>query len=213
MKQSENKRSVLPTVFLNQKPNDKNRNHSTITSRIILAVTFLVLFGALSLFYFLRPYFEEIQLERMQTSWGISFMILGFVLLGIKITFLLYLFRLYFKYRDTASVSDKSLPSCTVIVPAYNEGELVYKTLHSLAASDYPNEKLQIISIDDGSKDDTWQWMIKAKHELGDRIAIYQQPENKGKRHALYRGFAIGTGEVFITVDSDSIVKKIRYEI
>jgi hyaluronan synthase len=29
-----------------------------------------------------------------------------------------------------------------------------------------------------------------------------------GKRHALYRGFKEGTGEVFVTVDSDSIVKK-----
>src|SRR5699024_10033335 len=42
----------------------------------------------------------------------------------------------------------------------------------------------------------------------GDRVAIYQQPENKGKRHALYRGFHLATGDVFITVDSDSVVKK-----
>ena len=50
--------------------------------------------------------------------------------------------------------------------------------------------------------------MQKAKTELGDRVSIYQQPKNKGKRHALYRGFDLGTGDVFITVDSDSIVKK-----
>src|SRR5690606_14614176 len=70
----------------------------------------------------------------------------------------------------------------------------------------YPEDKLQIISIDDGSKDDTWSWMKKAKEQLGDRVAIYQQPENKGKRHALYRGFNLGTGEVFVTIDSDSII-------
>jgi len=49
--------------------------------------------------------------------------------------------------------------------------------------------------------------MLKAKELLGDRLSIYQQPENKGKRHALYRGFNMGTGAVFVTVDSDSIVK------
>src|SRR5690606_16831978 len=43
--------------------------------------------------------------------------------------------------------------------------------------------------------------------ELGARVSIYQQPENKGKRHALYRGFHLGTGDVFVTVDSDSMVK------
>src|SRR5690606_38132393 len=84
----------------------------------------------------------------------------------------------------------------------------VWATLMSLAESDYPEEKLQLLAVDDGSKDDTWYWMLEAKKTLGDRLSIYQQPENKGKRHALYRGFNLGTGDVFVTVDSDSIVKK-----
>lgn len=49
--------------------------------------------------------------------------------------------------------------------------------------------------------------MQEAKKKLGDRLSIYQQEKNKGKRHALYRGFNLGTGDVFVTVDSDSIVK------
>jgi hyaluronan synthase len=48
--------------------------------------------------------------------------------------------------------------------------------------------------------------MQRAKQELGDRVEIYQQPQNKGKRHALYRGFHLGNGDVFVTVDSDSEV-------
>ncbi|WP_378174844.1 glycosyltransferase [Aquimarina sp. SS2-1] len=175
---------------------------------LILLGTFLLLFGAASLFYFLQPYFEEIHLQRMDTVWGISVMITGISLLLIKLSFLVFILSLYLKYKVIDKVSDQELPLCTVIVPAYNEGELVYKTLYSLAESDYPIEKLQIISIDDGSQDDTWEWMQKAKNELGNRVSIYQQPQNKGKRHALYRGFNLGMGDVFITVDSDSIVKK-----
>ncbi|GAA3515076.1 glycosyltransferase family 2 protein [Aquimarina addita] len=178
------------------------------SSSFILVGTFLLLFGAVSLFYFLQPYFEKIYLERMSTAWGITLMIAGLSLLAIKVGFLVYILSLYLRYKVIKSVSNEELPLCTVIVPAYNEGELVYKTLKSLVASDYPHEKLQIISIDDGSVDDTWQWMQKAKAELGNRISIYQQPENKGKRHALYRGFNLGMGDVFITVDSDSIVKQ-----
>ncbi|MHA7057245.1 glycosyltransferase family 2 protein [Aquimarina sp. M1] len=178
------------------------------SSFLILLGTFLLLFGAASLFYFFQPYFEEIHLERMNTVWGIGLMIAGLTLLLIKVSFLVYIFRLYLRYKETNAVTDKELPLCTVIVPAYNEGALVYKTLQSLVESDYPIEKLQIISIDDGSQDDTWEWMKKAKNELGNRVSIYQQPKNKGKRHALYRGFNLGMGDVFITVDSDSIVKK-----
>lgn len=181
---------------------------SNSSSSLILTGTFLLLLGAVSLFYFLQPYFEEIYLERMSTIWGIPFMVIGLSLLTIKVSFLIYILFLYLRYKVIKPVPDEKLPLCTVIVPAYNEGELVYKTLVSLVESDYPAEKIQIISIDDGSQDDTWQWMQKAKQELGNRVSIYQQPENRGKRHALYRGFNLATGDVFITVDSDSIVKK-----
>ena len=82
----------------------------------------------------------------------------------------------------------------------------MYDTLLSLADSNYPADKLEILAIDDGSKDDTWDWLLKAKQVLGARLTLFQQPENKGKRHALYRGFTTGKGDVFVTVDSDSIV-------
>jgi hyaluronan synthase len=62
----------------------------------------------------------------------------------------------------------------------------MYQTLLSIA-SDFPQHKLQILAIDDGSKDDTWYWM-QSWQELGDQITLFQQPSNKGKRHALYRG-------------------------
>lgn len=187
----------------------QNLLRNPLSSRsLILMGTFLVLFSAVfSIFYF-QSYFEEIQVERFDNFGGNALMYLGFFLLAANVGFLLYLAVLYFRYKVTDSVSDEALPKCTVIVPAYNEGKLVWKTLKSLVDSDYPEDKLQIISIDDGSKDDTWDWMKKAKEELGDRVSVYQQPENKGKRHALYRGFHLATGDIFITVDSDSIVKE-----
>ncbi len=193
-----------------------NKNHSLFKKYIssslsyfILIGTFLLLLGATSLFYFLQPYFEEIYLERMGTVSGISLMIVGTLLLVFKVSFLIYLLFLYLRYKPIKSLlSNEQLPLCTVIVPAYNEGELVYKTLMSLAKSDYPPEKLQIISIDDGSKDNTWEFMKKAKSILGNRVSIYQQPKNMGKRHALYRAFKLAMGDVFVTVDSDSIVKE-----
>ncbi|WP_025741412.1 glycosyltransferase [Aquimarina pacifica] len=187
---------------------DQIQQFFSSSSSLILIATFLLMFGGGSLFYFLQSYFEQIYLERMNTPWGIALMVIGMSLLAIKVSFLVFILFLYLKYKVVDTVSDDQLPLCTVIVPAYNEGELVYKTLISLVASDYPKEKLQIISIDDGSQDDTWQWMLKAKEELGNRVSIYQQPKNKGKRHALYRGFNMAMGEVLITVDSDSVVKK-----
>jgi hyaluronan synthase len=175
---------------------------------VILLGALVFMIGAAFLVYILQPHFQKLHLERMNTSWGIGLIVVATSLLIFKICFLLYILVLYLRYKSVKSVSDEQLPVCTVIVPAYNEGELVWQTLKSLAESDYPIEKLQLISIDDGSKDDTWEWMKKAKAELGDRLEIYQQPHNQGKRHALYRGFNLAKGEIFVTVDSDSIVKK-----
>ena len=178
-----------------------------LSDYMVLITTFILMFGAVYLVYRLQPHYEQIRSERLTTVWGTAFVILAVSLLVIKLCFLVYILVLYLRYKAVKSVSDELLPTCTVIVPAYNEGKLVWQTLLSLANSDYPKEKIQLISIDDGSQDDTWQWMQKAKAELGDRMEIYQQPENKGKRHALYRGFHLGTGDIFVTVDSDSIVK------
>ncbi len=188
--------------------NEKITSQRTLSNRIILTATMLLLVGGASLMYYLQPEFQQFNLSRMNSPLGFTFLILTLGLLLFKISFLIYNMYLYFTYKAIESVSDELLPTVTVIVPAYNEGNLVLETLRSIANSDFPNQKLQILAIDDGSKDDTWSWMQKAKAELGDKLVILQQPENKGKRHALYRGFNLGTGEVFVTIDSDSIIKK-----
>jgi hyaluronan synthase len=174
----------------------------------VLGSTFVLMLGAVYLMYVLQSDFTQFNLDRMSSKLGLAFMVLAGGLFLFKAGFFLYTLFQYFRYKPIASVKDNELPTCTVIVPAYNEGKQVWHTLMSLADSDFPKEKLQLLAIDDGSQDDTWQWIQEAKKELGDCLTIYKQPKNMGKRHALYLGFNEGKGEIFVTVDSDSIVKK-----
>lgn len=180
----------------------------SIKDYLIFFATFSVFLISLFIVFEFQPEFEKVHFNRMKTIWGPILLTLSIILLTYQIIFIIYIIYNFSKYKLIKSVSNKELPTCTVIVPAYNEGKLVLDTLRSLVANDYPIEKLQILAIDDGSKDDTWDWMQKAKLELGSRIEIFQQPKNMGKRHALYKGFNTGTGEVFVTVDSDSVVKE-----
>lgn len=175
---------------------------------MVIIGTFILMLTGTFFVYQLQPQFDEWYQERINSAWGNTVIIISLVLLAIKGSFFLYDLYLYFRYKPVKSVANDLLPVCTVIVPAYNEGKLVWHTLMSLANSDYPEHKLQLIAIDDGSKDDTWQWIQEAKVVLGDRLTIHKQPKNMGKRHALYYGFNIGHGDVFVTVDSDSVVKK-----
>src|SRR5690606_36426140 len=174
----------------------------------ILVGVQVLMIAAIFVFINFRPYFEEIHFQRMETLPGQILVYTLFALLVFQVFFLGYLGYLYIKYKAVESVSDEELPTCTIIVPAYNEGRLVYETLKSISASNFPKEKMEIIAIDDGSKDDTWYWINKANADLNCSLTVYQQPENRGKRHALYKGFTTGTGEIFITIDSDSVVEK-----
>jgi hyaluronan synthase len=187
---------------------NKKANPINYRALIVLTASFLTMIGAAYSVYLLQDDFSKFNFERLNTNLGYMFFTLAATLFAFSAMTFLYDIYLYFKYKPIESVSDNELPTVTVIVPAYNEGKQVWATLESLAKSDYPKDKLQLLSIDDGSKDDTWYWMKEAKRILGDQVTIMQQPKNMGKRHALYRGFNIGTGEVFVTVDSDSIVKK-----
>ena len=168
--------------------------------------TLVLLLGAVQMIFVLQGDFEQYHISRLNSTLGYGFLAVSVGFLLFKAFFFVFLLYRYLTYKPIASVSDDELPVCTIIVPAYNEGKQVWATLMSLAKSDYPTEKIQLISIDDGSQDDTWEWMQKAKEELGERVEIYQQPRNMGKRHALYRGFNLGKGSVFLTVDSDSEV-------
>lgn len=135
------------------------------------------------------------------------------ILLGISLFFFtihiaVFVWRivLFFMYRPSAACSDDELPACCVIVPAYNEGRQAFDTIVSIVRSNYPAGKMSIIGIDDGSADDTWFWLEKAQTAYPDRVELFRQPANRGKRHALYRGFENGECDVFVTIDSDSNV-------
>ena len=116
-------------------------------------------------------------------------------------------------YREKPILPDDQLPSCTVIVPAYNEGEAVTIALKSILASNYPAGKLEIIAIDDGSRDDTWKWIAEAAAASNGRIRGVKLEQNRGKRHAIQYGAKLSKMDVIITVDSDSVVEadSIRY--
>ncbi|MCY1058280.1 glycosyltransferase family 2 protein [Nannocystis sp. SCPEA4] len=106
-------------------------------------------------------------------------------------------------YRPTPA-RQESLPRCTVIVPAYNEGPMVGVALGSILVGDYPRDRLEILAIDDGSTDDTWTHIQRIAREHPDVVRAIRMPKNGGKREALRAGFSAATGEVVVTVDSDS---------
>jgi len=127
---------------------------------------------------------------------------------GVMYAALFWRIALWRRYRPMPSVADHELPPVSVIIPAYNEGATVQAAIRSAAASRYPRNRLEIIVVDDGSEDDTWRHIQTVAAELDGRVNLHtiRLPANRGKRHALAVGFDRAGGEVFVTVDSDSVL-------
>jgi hyaluronan synthase len=79
--------------------------------------------------------------------------------------------------------------------------------LRALLKSDYPAEKMEIIAINDGSADDTWNWITLVAGEANGRITAINLEQNQGKKHALHLGFNQAKHEIAVTIDSDSFVQ------
>ncbi len=105
-------------------------------------------------------------------------------------------------HNDTEA-ENTDYPSVTILVPVFNEQNTVDKTIQSLLKLNYPEDKLKIMIVDDGSKDNTWE--IVKKYNNHPQILLHQK-ENGGKYTALNYGIANCSTEMIGCLDADSEV-------
>ena len=88
-----------------------------------------------------------------------------------------------------------------MIIAAFNEEKVIVRTIQALLASPYPT--LEVIVVDDGSKDDT-AGIVRRTFAQEPRVQLLQQ-ENAGKAQALNQGIAQSRGEILIGLDADTL--------
>ena len=171
-------------------------------------IVFFAVLGVIS--YSVMDRVVDWQTERMLSIGNSAFVFYFGMTVSVSIIlFMLFQAIMACLYRPvTEWKSDAEIPGCTVIVPAYNEGSAVADTLRSLLQSDFPQEKLEIIAINDGSKDDTWNWIRLVAGESNGVIKAVNFEQNKGKKAALHYGFNHAAHDIVVTIDSDSLVSK-----
>ncbi|MEE3715175.1 glycosyltransferase family 2 protein [Tumidithrix elongata RA019] len=85
----------------------------------------------------------------------------------------------------------------SVIIPTYNRLWCLPKAIESCRSTKFRTE---IIVVDDGSNDGTWEWLQIQK----DVVPIYQP--NQGQTWAINRGFSVAKGKYIRFLDSDDIL-------
>lgn len=93
-------------------------------------------------------------------------------------------------------------PSVSILVPAYNEEKSLENTICALTSLKYPKNKIEIIIIDDGSKDAT----PKIADSLAKRYSNVEviHKSNSGKANSLNVGIKQAKGELIAVADADS---------
>lgn len=94
-------------------------------------------------------------------------------------------------------------PTVSIIIPAFNEEEGIIGTITSCLGVDYPVHLTEVIAVNDGSTDGTWDRILEAKARWPQLYAV-DLGRNYGKRGAMAEGIRRARGDVLVFVDSDS---------
>jgi len=140
-----------------------------------------------------------------------AFQIIQSVIYAISLYYAVFWLLVLLEGNGKANLGKKLkvYPPVTITVPAYNEGNNIEETLDSIAALDYPKEKISIIVVDDGSKDNTYEltrkYAERAKKEFDFKSFIVLTQKNQGKYMALNNCLKHVTTEFFAVLDADSV--------
>lgn len=96
-------------------------------------------------------------------------------------------------------------PFVSILIPAYNEEDVIENTIINKLESDYPKNKLEIIVISDGSSDKTDQ--IAKNFELNG-VKLIRQKSRNGKTSALNIAVPQARGEIIVFSDANSMYAK-----
>ncbi len=118
----------------------------------------------------------------------------------------------FFHYRG--SIKEKRLidkenfdfPKVTILIPAHNEEKVIKYTLDAMLELEYPEDKLDILVINDGSMDSTEE-IVQSFADRDSRVRLYNVVKGeggRGKSRALNLGLAQTNSEFIAVYDADN---------
>jgi dolichyl-phosphate beta-glucosyltransferase len=94
-------------------------------------------------------------------------------------------------------------PELSVIIPSYNEQQRLPATLSSIAAYIRSSKrKIEVIVVDDGSRDNTVAVAEKFRNEIPS-LRVVSNDKNRGKGYSVRHGMQVARGEIVLFTDAD----------
>lgn len=130
----------------------------------------------------------------------VCFLIIGYIYVGYPTIVFLLSFTLNRK------VSKSSIqPYVTIITAAFNEERDIEHTILNKLSQKYPEDRLNIIVISDGSTDRTDAIVQEIMNRYEGRIILLRQEPRQGKTQALNKAVNHALSEILVFSDANSI--------
>jgi biofilm PGA synthesis N-glycosyltransferase PgaC len=98
---------------------------------------------------------------------------------------------------------ERGWPGVSLLIPAYNEENVIAVSVTSALSADYP--ELEVLVLDDGSRDKT-EAVARQAAGRDPRCRVIRDPVNRGKAHRLNFGFHAARHELVVVMDADTHV-------
>lgn len=132
-----------------------------------------------------------------------SIIIVFYTYLGYGILLYLLVIIKEFFNKPKKELPPEVLPEVTLFVTAYNEESVVKEKMHNCLTLDYPQNKLKIVWVTDGSNDRTNE-ILKTYQT----VTVLFQPERQGKTAAINRGIKFTTSPIIIFTDANTMINR-----
>lgn len=135
----------------------------------------------------------------MQTLLLITFIILTYTYLGYGLVMMIYNRRRKKAAELVFEKNESSLPVVSVLIPAFNEEDIIEKKIQNTIDLEYPQTKKYIYVITDGSTDSTY-----AKAKNFKNVVVLHDQERKGKVGAINRAMDLIHSELTVSTDANT---------
>ncbi len=125
----------------------------------------------------------------------------AFIGYGILLFFLVKLRRIFRGKRSIGTETAATLPTCTLIVAAYNEEDFIEQKIKNTLALNYPKDKISFLFITDGSTDKTPEIISRYP-----QVKLMHTSKRLGKIAAVQRAVDAVTTEVMVFTDANTFL-------
>jgi len=126
------------------------------------------------------------------------------IFLSLFVTF--FFLSIFIKFRNKEEKKLANPSKVTFVIPAFNAADCIERTVNAIFNSDYPQDKISVIIVNDGSTDNT----LKIANNLTKKYPNIRvlSKKNEGKAVALNYGIKHVKTQITVILDADTLPKK-----